>query len=113
MRFSAAIKTEADSSVDEGSEISVALHMLIEGICSGKFMGQDSMFGRNITGTRDWDKYKIVLDVPEESGYIEVGVQVKGMGEAWIAAMEFEETTEEVTAKGQYPDAPSNLDFAD
>ena len=40
-----------------------------------------------------------LLEVPQESWYIEFGVNVKG---TWITAMEFEETMDEATKEGDF-----------
>lgn len=105
MRFSAAIKTE---SID----MSAALMMSIEGT-ERRLLSSDYMYGRNITGSRDWQRYKVVLDVPEESGYITFGISVRGTGEVWISSVIFEETEDAPTAEGMYTDEPINLEFSD
>ena len=105
MRFSAVVKMEA-------IDMSAALTMRV--IDSGmRWLGYDEMYGRNITGTRDWQRYKVVLDVPEESGYITFGITVRGKGEVWVSSVMFEETKDEPTAPPMYPNEPVNLDFSD
>jgi len=105
MRFSAAIKSD-------GADLSAALFMSVEGVCH-QMLGYDDMNGRNVTGSQDWDKYKIVLDVPEESDYILFGIRVNGKGEVWISSVMFEETKDdEPTADPVYANHPRNLDFS-
>lgn len=104
MRFSAAIKSE-------GTDLSAALFMSVEGGCH-RMLGYDDMNGRNITGSRDWDHYKVVLDVPEESDYIQFGIRVNGKGEVWISSVVFDETKDEPTADPLYASHPRNLDFS-
>jgi hypothetical protein len=71
------------------------------------------MYGRNLTGTKDWDRYKVVTDVPHDSTYIEIGISVRGIGQVWISDAKFEETTDEITGKPLVADEPGNLDFSE
>lgn len=76
MKFSGALKLEA-------TDGSAALAMNIfdrEGICRGN-LGFDNTFGRNVTGVTDWTKVKVVLDVPEKSGFIDIGITMRGKGQ--------------------------------
>lgn len=75
-------------------------------------LSYDNMFGRNVTRTKDWERYKVVLDVPEDAEYIRIGVVVRGIGEVWVSGMTFEETKDETTGKKVYEDEPVNLDFS-
>jgi hypothetical protein len=104
MRFSAAIKSDV-------IDMSAALLMKVEGP-SRQMLCYDDMYGRNISGTREWEYYKVVLDVPEESDYINFGIRVQGRGEVWMSSVTFEETKDEPTADPLYANEPSNLDFA-
>ena len=103
--FSGVLKTE-------GFDISAALLMEIEDV-SYQSISYDAMFGRNVTGTKDWEKCKVVLDVPEDAGYIKIGVRMQGIGEVWISDMKFEETNDETTGKMTYQDEPANLDLSE
>jgi hypothetical protein len=48
------------------------------------------MEDRPITGTTDWGKYEIVLNVPENSTGILYGILLAGTGEAWVNGMQLE-----------------------
>jgi len=104
MRFSAVIKSD-------GAEMTSALLMLVAGP-GYQTISYDNMYGRNITGTKDWERYKVVLDVPEESDFITFGIVVFGKGEIWISAITFDETEEDPTADPLYTNQPTNLDFS-
>ena len=76
-----------------------------------KMLGFDNMQNRPLVGTKDWQQYQVVLDVPEESVHIAFGVLLSGKGQLWVSDVVFEETVEQVTAlNDQYPDEPGNLD---
>ncbi|WP_235909025.1 hypothetical protein, partial [Roseiconus nitratireducens] len=44
----------------------------------------DNMRQRPITGTNDWYRYEIVLDVPEDGAMIHFGALLAGGGTIWI-----------------------------
>lgn len=44
----------------------------------------DNMQNRAITGTTDWARYEVVLDVPPESKRINLGLILAGNGRVWI-----------------------------
>jgi hypothetical protein len=104
MRFSAVIKSD-------GAHMTSALLMTVEGP-GHQWISYDDMYGKNITGTKDWERYKVVLDIPEESDFITFGIKVYGKGEVWISAITFDETEEDPTADPLYADQPANLDFS-
>jgi len=104
MRFSAVIKSD-------GAYMTSALMMTVEGP-GHQWISYDNMYGRNITGTKDWERYKVVLDVPEETDFITFGIRVSGEGEVWISAITFDETEEDPTADPLYANQPTNLDFS-
>jgi hypothetical protein len=105
MRFSALVKSEA---VEEWA----GLWMRIDGKC-GEVIGFDNMEKRKIKGTLDWQRYFVVLDVPQGSNLINFGISLHGKGDVWMADARFEETTDTVTGAGIYPDEPGNLDFSE
>ena len=49
-----------------------------------------NMCDRPITGTTDWKKYEIVLDVPKKSSSIFYGLLLHGTGQAWLQDVKFE-----------------------
>ena len=112
MRFSAFVKSE-------GIEAWAGLWMRIDGPLpySLRF---DNMENRPIKGTTDWHKYDVVLDVPQESVAIALGILLVGKGQVWISEVQFEEvgadvptTSDEGEGYVELPEKPSNLDFAE
>jgi hypothetical protein len=59
----------------------------------------DNMQDRPITGTTDWKKYEIVLDVPTNATNISYGALLAGTGQIWLDDVSFEivDKTVEVT----------------
>src|SRR5690554_2633407 len=51
---------------------------------NGTSLSFDNMQNQNITGTRDWQKYSITLDYPEEAENIYIARILSGEGEAWF-----------------------------
>jgi hypothetical protein len=64
--------------------------MRIDGPTSGEMLGFDNMKNRPIEGTNDWQKYEIVLDVPDNSTGVFYGVLIHGNGQAWLGDFSFE-----------------------
>jgi hypothetical protein len=106
MKFSAVMK-----SIDKDS-MSVALSVKIDGLYHD-ILRFDNMYGRNLTGSKDWDIYKVVTDVPDDSTYIEIGISMRGIGQVWISDAKFEETADEITGKPVFEDEPDNLKFSE
>ena len=76
------------------------------------------MQGRPIKGTTDWQKYEVVLDVPQESVAIAFGILLTGKGQAWLSEVQFEEVGAEVPTTSHeghddLPEKAGNLDFAE
>lgn len=105
MRFSALVKTEA-------VENWAGLWMRINDK-GGNTLEFDNMYTRQIKGTRNWQRYFVVLDVPQDSSVIYIGLLLRGKGDLWMAEARFEETTDEVTGDGLYRVEPGNLDFSE
>jgi hypothetical protein len=90
-----------------------------------KIVAFDNMRDRKITGTSDWQKYEIVLDVPEESVSISFGFTLgSGTGQIWADDFQLEVVGLDVpitdmsigdpfTGKNVPPEQPKplNLDF--
>jgi len=78
-------------------------------------LASDAMQDRGIVGTRDWQKYEIVLDVPPESVDIAFGAHLSGAGTLWIDDVQFEGVDDRVPVTRPNPAAPppraKNLDF--
>ena len=77
----------------------------------------DNMQERPITGTSDWTKCEITLEVPEESGTMNYGALITGSGKIWFDKISFEIldnkipviTKDSITVP--VPQQPVNLDF--
>jgi len=87
MRFSATVKSEGTD------EDWAGLWMRIDGREEGETLGFDNMQQRPIKGTTDWQKYEVVLDVPQESVSVAFGLLLAGQGQAWLSDVEFEEVS--------------------
>lgn len=76
----------------------------------------DNMQDRPIEGDNEWNYYSVVLDVPDNSSIINIGVLLTGTGTIWIDHVNFEvvdksvETTD-VDLSSELPQEPVNLSF--
>jgi hypothetical protein len=74
-----------------------------------------NMDDRPITGTTDWARYNVVLDVPDKTKVIAFGFMLKGRGEIWANGVKLEEVGKNVrasaTPNNPLPKAPVNLNF--
>ncbi len=109
MRFSAVVKSERIKDW-------AGLWMRIDGPGRVGSLGFDNMQNRPIQGTTDWQRYEVVLDVPQESVSIAFGILLSEKGHVWLSDVHFEEVGPDVPVtsigKEKYPDKPANLDFA-
>ncbi len=109
VRFSGFVKTEG---VKEWAN----LWMRIDG-AKNEGLGFDNMENRPIKDTRDWRKYSIVLDIPENSAFILIGIMLNGQGQVWADELLFETVKKTVSLTGEeeqvlaFPTEPINLDF--
>lgn len=74
----------------------------------------DNMDGRPVTGTTGWQRYAIVLDVPQNSVDIAFGYLLAGGGIVWGADFKLERVGPAVAVTSQgplLPRRPRNLDF--
>lgn len=76
----------------------------------------DNMSNRPISGTTNWTRYHIVLDVPKQSETISFGVLLYGKGHVWIDSVRFDTVGENVPTTNleeevQLPEHPVNLSF--
>lgn len=76
----------------------------------------DNMYNRKIKGDTNWNHYEIVLDVPEQSSTISIGVLLMGSGKVWVDSFQFVEVDKSVPTTNmelnhQLLDEPSNLSF--
>ena len=85
----------------------------------GKFsvtLKLDNMQNRPIKGTINWNLYSCVLDVPEETEFINIGILLTGKGRVWLDDVSFQEVDRTVPVtdfeiQKEYPDYPENLTF--
>ena len=80
-----------------------------------KSLAFDNMQSRPIKGTKDWARYDVVLDVPENAVQIAFGVLLSGEGKVWISDMGLEAVDKSVpltSPSSEMAPAPKNLDFA-
>ena len=88
------------------------------------FLAFDNMIDGNnkrpISGTTDWTKYEIILDVPANATNIGFGAQLSGTGQIWFDNIQFEIVDESVPVTGWINNTdsentqlrkPFNLDF--
>jgi hypothetical protein len=81
---------------------------------SGKILGFDNMDSRAVTGTTDWKRYEVVLDVPEDAKAIAFGFFLSGEGTLWADGFRLEivDKTVPVTGGSQaLGTEPRNLGF--
>jgi hypothetical protein len=94
----------------EKVEGQAALWLRVDG-AQGESLSFDNMHDRPISGTTDWKKYDIVLDVPAESVLIAFGVLFAGKGQVWFDDLTLEEVGQDVASTDLIPSKPVNLDF--
>ncbi len=74
----------------------------------------DNMEDRPILDVTDWTQYKIVVEVPDTSTYIDFGLMLNGVGQAWVDDFSFETVGEDVeltTSSDNAKSEPFNLNF--
>ena len=87
VRYSGFLKTEdADSA---------GLWMRVDGV-EQFVLAFDNMDGRRVTGTKDWKKYELVLDVPTDATAIAFGFLLVGKGTVWADDLKIESVDAEV-----------------
>lgn len=106
IRFSAFIKTQE---VEEWC----GLWMRINGT-TANILKFDNMQNRPIKGTNDWNYYSVVLDIPESSNIINIGILLNGKGTIWMDHINFEVVdksvnTTDVDLSSELPEKPINL----
>lgn len=60
----------------------------------------DGKKDRSVKGTKDWEKYQIVLDVPDNASNIAYGALLSGTGQIWFDNITFEIVTSVVLTTG-------------
>ncbi len=89
--------------------------MRIDG-SSREQLGFDNMVNRAITGSNDWTKYEIVLDVPQNSATLNFGVLLHAEGNVMFDNFKLEEVDKSVPVTNlrkanKYSATPVNLGF--
>ncbi len=81
-----------------------------------KMLAFDNMGDRPIKGTTDWQRYQVVLDVPDSAVDIVFGMLLNGPGEVWLNDTDIEVVSTSVPTTGRTEpaalvDEPRNLRF--
>lgn len=78
-------------------------------------VGFDNMEKRAIKGTTGWQRYEVVLDVPNEATGIAFGALLTGAGSVWLNSAKIEVVGTDVSTTGlpepKRPSEPVNLSF--
>jgi hypothetical protein len=77
-------------------------------------LGFDNMRDRPIVGTNKWEKYEIIMNVPEESNSLNYGILLNGVGKVWFDNLTFEivgEIDDNISKEDGKLKRPSNTDF--
>ncbi|MGH3993895.1 MAG: hypothetical protein ACRDSN_15720 [Pseudonocardiaceae bacterium] len=100
----------------EGVDGWAGLWMRVDGPRGSDPLAFDNMQNRSLTGTRDWGRHDVVLDVPTHSRAIALGVLLSGRGEVLMADFGLEVVGEDVPTTDMYETpqhGPWNLDFSE
>lgn len=77
----------------------------------------DNMQNRPLKGSTEWQRYAVVLDVPQQAGRLAYGVLLSGAGSTWIADVRIEEVSDDIPSTNldmnSNPRSPTNLDFSE
>ena len=76
------IKLEGFMKIKDVENGFAGLLLRIDG--NGSSLAFDNMQNQNIAGTKDWQKYTIILNYPEEAENIYIAGILSGKGEAWF-----------------------------
>lgn len=74
----------------------------------------DNMYDRPVSGNSNWQKYEIILDVPDNASNIAFGALLSGTGKIWFDDLKIEEVPGSVSSTGskhKQRTEPENLDF--
>jgi erythromycin esterase len=82
-------------------KVNVGLWMRVDG--KGKTLGFDNMADRRISGTKDWTRAEIVLDVSDKATVVTIGMLLVGDGHVWLDDFKVEIVGKDVktTAKAE------------
>lgn len=103
LRLSALLKTAGANHAQ--------LWMRMDG-ADGKMLGFYNMDDRPVTGTTDWKRYSLVLDVPEGTTLIAFGMFLDGKGEMWAEDFRLDPVSKNVPVSSTpLSKAPLNMNF--
>jgi hypothetical protein len=108
LRFAATVRGES-------IETWAGLWMRIDGR-NDEELGLDNMEERPLSGTFDWGRFEVVLDVPAEAHAIAFGVLLARLGQVWLRDVKLEIVSSDVPlTRRRRPIAPNpqNLDFSE
>lgn len=83
-------------------------------------LAQDDMFDRPIRGNVGWTYCEVIIDVPVEARFINIGFHLIGPGKLWCAGLKNDEVGKDLPTTDRYAAdswhtvhsaAPQNLDF--
>jgi len=80
--------------------------MRVDGGERGQVLAFDDMSSRPITGTSEWTRVDVVLDVAPEAATIAFGLLLEGSGRAWIDDLALEDVDASVPVTGGPPPPP-------
>jgi hypothetical protein len=83
----------------------------VDGDRTSKSLSFDNMSNRPVSGTTDWKKYEIVLDVPAGATNLAYGALLDGKGQIWFDNINFEIVDDTVPATDKTNREPKNLNF--
>lgn len=76
-----------------------------------KTLAFDNMYNRPITGTVNWTKCEIVLDVPDSATNIAFGALLNGTGQIWFDQLKFDTVGKGIPTTSNKNKVPTNIDF--
>lgn len=84
------------------------LWMRVDG--NRRLLGFDNMLNRAVSGTTDWKRYEVVLDVPPEAVNIFFGTLIDGKGQVWVDDFKLEIVGNDVSTTNQLSPEQMRLD---
>ncbi|WP_420125202.1 hypothetical protein [Longimicrobium sp.] len=86
VRYSGWIRTASVAVTDGAQNPWAGLWMRVDGATTT--LAIDNMHDQGPSGTTDWQRFEIVLDVPQEATAIYIGTLLAGSGRAWFDDLE-------------------------
>lgn len=85
--------------------------MQVQPIDSSTPVAFDNMHRRPVKGSTNWQRYEIVLDVPEDVDYIAMGALLSGTGKIWFKDINIEVVSTSTPTTGKLYSRQSNADL--